>query len=139
MFRYDLRTGLSGAPSNLPGGTVLSGTSARSGSWVDCDLMEGQVYAEAALGAVAGAPTSFTATVTMNEADDSSGTNVQAVAQSTSVVLTAGSTRGMANGQRTKRYVQAVVTVAFTGGTTPTIPFSSEVLGVLRRAGNTQT
>lgn len=137
--QYDLKSAVSGAPSIMPGSTVLSGTGANNGSWIDADLINGPVYGEFSLGAVAGTPTSFTVTGKLQEATDSSGTGAQDIAGQDTIVLTAEKTRGMARGQRTMRYIRCVATPAFTGGTTPTIPSAASVVGVARRVNNSQT
>ncbi|NBW10082.1 MAG: hypothetical protein EBR82_18845 [Caulobacteraceae bacterium] len=133
-MHVDLRNQLVGAPSQLPGSTALSGTTAANGSAVDCDLADGPIYGIFNTGAATGSPTSFTVTCKLQESDTSGGTYTDLVSQTT-LVLSAGSTMGIIQGIRTKRYVRTVVTPAFTGGSSPTVPTSANVVGQKRRIG----
>lgn len=128
----DLASALDGAPSQLPGSTALSGTTAANGSAVDCDGMEGPIFGVVAVGTATGSPTSFTVTGKLQESDTSGGTYTDLAVQD-QVVISASGTEAIIRGQRTKRYVRTVVTPAFVGGTSPTAPTASIVLGYKRR------
>lgn len=128
----DLAAGLTGAPSQLPGSTALSGTTAANGSAVDCDGMEGPVFGIVAVGTATGSPTSFTVTGKLQESDTSGGTYTDLATQDTAVVSASG-TQAIIRGQRTKRWVRTVVTPAFVGGSSPTAPTAAVVVGFARR------
>lgn len=80
-------------------------------------------------GAVTGAPTSFTCTYQVQDSADGS-TGWTAVGSP--LVITAASTASAASVDLSSadRYIRVVVTVAYTGGTTPTLFASSALLGV---------
>ncbi len=130
---FDIRNQLGGGPSQLPGSTALSGTTAANGSSVDCDLLEGPVTLAVFTGAATGTPTSFTVTAKLQESDDGS-TNWGDIANQETLVVNAGSSLGLLRAHRTKRYVRSVLTPALTGGSSPTIPTASWVTGNKRRA-----
>lgn len=133
-MHVDLANQLMGAPSQLPGSTALSGTTAANGSGVDCDLADGPIYGLFNTGAPTGSPTSFTVTCKLQESD-ASGSGFADIANQSTLVLSAGSTQGVIRAHRTKRYVRTVVTPAFSGGSSPTIPTSANVIGQKRRIG----
>lgn len=128
---FDVVNQLGGGPSQLPGSSALSGTTAANGSSVDCDGVEGPVSLAVLTGAATGSPTSFTVTAKLQESDD--GSTWADIATQTTLVMTAGSSVGKLRGIRTKRYVRSVLTPAFVGGTSPTVPCASWVTGNIRR------
>ena len=105
-----------------------SGTTAANGSAVDCDSYRGPIHAVANVGAVTGTPDSFIVTVKLQESDTSGGTYTDLETQSTGVISAAAGCV-MVRGIRTKRYVRAVATPAFVGGTSPATTVSANVLG----------
>lgn len=129
---FDARNQLGGGPSQLPGSTALSGTTAANGSSVDCDLIEGSVTLFVFTGATTGSPSSFSVAAKLQESDDGSNNWTDLATQETLSVTTASS-RGALRGIRTKRYVRSVLTPAFVGGSSPTMPTCSFVTGNLRR------
>lgn len=129
---FDARNQLGGGPSQLPGSTALSGTTAANGSSVDCDLLEGPVMLAVFTGAATGSPTSFSVAAKLQESDDGS-TNWTDLATQETLSVTAGSSLGKLRGIRTKRYLRSVLTPAFVGGSSPTVPCASWVTGNLRR------
>jgi hypothetical protein len=135
---YDLVPAIGGAPSMLPGASALSGSSPATGSAVNCDLLEGQIFGEFQCGNAANSPTSYAVTCKLTECDTSGGSYTD-IAQQSAGVLSADGTRVMIRAQRTKRYVKAVATPAFVGGSSPSLAVTGSVLGVLRRVNNLQT
>jgi len=129
---FDIRNQLGGGPSQLPGSTALSGTTAANGSSVDCDLLEGPVALAVFTGAATGSPSAFTVTAKLQESDDGS-TSWGDIANQETLVVNAASSVGLLRAHRTKRYVRSVLTPAFTGGSSPTIPAASWVTGNKRR------
>ena len=115
---FDIRNQLGGGPSQLPGSTALSGTTAANGSSVDCDGMEGPVVLAVLTGAATGTPTSFSIAAKLQESDDGS---------------TGWADLGKLRGIRTKRYLRSVLTPAFVGGSSPTVPTASWITGNIRR------
>ncbi len=100
-----------------------------TGDYVDCDSIDGPVYADCFTGNAAGTPDSFTATFTLMEADSSGGSGAQAIdKQSTLAALTADKSKGCIRGIRTKRYVAVKCVLAFVGGSTP----KQDVFGSIR-------
>lgn len=79
-------------------------------------------------GAVTGTPTSFTCTFQLQDSPD----NSTWTAFGSPLVITAASTASAASVDLSSadRYIRVVVTVAYTGGTTPTLFASSTLLGV---------
>ncbi len=119
-----------GGGVSIPAGTALSGTTAAAGDWVDCKDLQGPVYAEFNCGNSTGSPSAFTATCKLREADTSGGSGAQDIpVQDDALVLSANKTGGFVTGRRTKRYVQAHATPAFTGGSSPTLPIAAQVRG----------
>lgn len=129
---FDARNQLGGGPSQLPGSSALSGTTAANGSSVDCDLIEGPVVLAVLTGAATGSPTSFSVAAKLQESDDGS-TNWTDLATQETLSVTSGSSLGKLRGIRTKRYLRSVLTPAFVGGSSPTVPCASWVTGNLRR------
>lgn len=130
---FDARNQLGGGPSQLPGSTALSGTTAANGSSVDCDLIDGPITLFVFTGATTGSPTSFSVAAKLQESDDGS-TNWTDLATQETLSVTTASSRGALRGIRTKRYVRSVLTPAFVGGSSPTVPTCSFVTGNLRRS-----
>lgn len=124
----DLVNNAGGGVSILAGSTALSGTTASTGSAVDCKDLDGPIHGEFALGAATGSPDSFTVTCSVLECDTSGGSYAACAVQS-SLVMTAGSTRGFIRAIRTKRYIKLRATPAFTGGSSPTVPVCANVIG----------
>jgi hypothetical protein len=129
---FDIRNQLGGGPSQLPGSTALSGTTAANGSSVDCDLLEGPVTLAVLTGNATGGPTGFAIAGKLQESDDGS-TNWTDIANQETLSATAVATVYMLRAHRTKRYVRSVLTPAFTGGSSPTLPTCSWVTGNKRR------
>lgn len=91
-----------------------------TGDYVDCDAIDGPVYALCGTGTAAGTPDTQSATFTLMEADSSGGSGAQAIAnQTTLAAITADKGKGTIRGIRTKRYVAVKCVLAFTGGSTP--------------------
>jgi hypothetical protein len=133
--QYDPITNLGGGVSIAPGASA-SGTTAVNGAWVDCNALDGPVYADCGCGAVGGAPSAFSLTFRLQEADAADGTGSQDLAlQTANIVLTAINTSGFVIGTRTKRFVRAVAVPAFTAGTTPTSTPAANVRGQRRFVG----
>lgn len=125
----DPATALGGGTSIKPG-TALSGTTPAAGTWVDMGECLGPVYAEFIAGDATGTPTSFTATCKLRQADTSGGSGAEDVPiQDSALVLSANGQSGFVKGQRSKRYVQAHSTPAFSGGSSPTLPVAATVHG----------
>lgn len=132
---YDPKTALGGGVSIKPG-TSLSGVTAANGGWIDCNALQGPVYGEFSCGDATGSPTSYTATCKLQEADTSGGSGSQDIpVQSDALVMTANGSNGYVIGRRTKRYVRAVATPAFVGGSSPTLPVAATVHGQKFSAG----
>lgn len=129
---FDIKNQLGGGPSQLPGSTALSGTTAANGSSVDCDGMEGPVVLAVLTGAATGTPTSFSIAAKLQESDDGS-TGWADLASQETLSVTAGSSLGKLRGIRTKRYLRSVLTPAFVGGSSPTVPTASWITGNIRR------
>jgi hypothetical protein len=129
---FDARNQLGGGPSQLPGSTALSGTTAANGSSVDCDLIDGPITLFVFTGTATGSPTSFSVAAKLQESDDGSSGWTDLATQET-LSMTSGGSRGALRGIRTKRYLRSVLTPAFVGGSSPTVPTTSFVTGNLRR------
>lgn len=108
--------------------TELAGTTAASGSSVDCDNMIGSVHGLFSCGDATGSPSSFTATCKLQESDTGSGSWTD-IATQTSLVLSEDGSAGIVRGTRTKRYVRAVMTPAFVSGSTPKLPATAQICG----------
>ncbi len=85
-----------------------------------------------ATGVASGTPTSYSVTTVLEESD-SSGSGYAAIASavgSNPTALTADSTvsRAPLNLLPSKRYIRAVTTVAFVGGTSPAVPCSVDIV-----------
>lgn len=112
----------------------LSGTTAVNGDAIDCKDYDGLIYADVIAGAATGSPTSFTATGKLQESADGS-TGWTDLSNQDTGVLSADNTAVKLRGHRTTRYVRVVVTPAFTGGSSPTLPgVHGVVQGQKRRA-----
>ena len=99
-----------------------------TGSYVDAREIEGPVYALVGTGNATGSPSAQSAVFTLLEADDSSGTNSQAVAlQSDAITLTADLLSGRIRGVLTKPFVAVKCVLSFTSGTSP----KTDVYGVI--------
>lgn len=108
-----------------------------TGTYKDCQTIDGPVYANVGVGEVAGAPDSQSAVFTLMEADDASGTNAQAIAvQSTAVTLTADKGRGRLRGIRTKPFVAVKCVLSFVNGTSPKQDVFGDLTGCLSRVGS---
>lgn len=129
---YDLRNHVGGGVSIQPG-TALSGSAAVNGDWVDCAALEGPVHGQFAVGTATGSPSAFSVACKLQEADTSGGSGSQDLATQTTLALTANKTNGFVQGIRTKRYVRAVATPTFTGGSSPAVHSAGEVLGQKQR------
>lgn len=106
----------------------ISGSSAVNGTGIDryAHNDAGSCVLHAAVGAVSGAPTSFTLTVQLQHAPDNStwsnyGSSFQIAAASTD-----GSLNIDLSGAA--EYVRAVVTPAFTGGTSPSLLAYADII-----------
>ena len=108
-----------------------------TGDYKSIDEFDGEVFGECLVGAATGAPDSFTATFSLLEADDSSGTNSQAIAvQSSAVVLTSDKSAGCLRGLATKPYVAVKCVLAFVNGTSPKQDCFGVVTGAKSRVGS---
>lgn len=91
-----------------------------TGDYVDCEGIDGPVFADVGTGTATGTPDTQSSTFTLMEADSSGGSGAQAIAnQSSAVVITTDKGKGCIRGVRTKRYVAVKNVLAFTGGSTP--------------------
>lgn len=129
---YDMKNHVGGGVSIQPG-TALSGTAAVNGDWVDCATLEGPVHGGFAVATASGSPDSYAVACKLQEADTSGGSGSQDLETQSTLSLTANKTRGMVRGTRTKRYVRAVMTPAFTGGSAPAVDAAADVLGQKQR------
>lgn len=121
---------LGGGVSIAPGANSDLATDV-DGGWVSAGDTVGPVQAICAAGAVTGTPDSFTVTFELWEADDSSGTNAQIVADQRKPTLTAINTYGVLHGQTSKPYVKVKIEAddsSLTGGTSPTLDVGATVL-----------
>ena len=129
---YDLTSNLQAEVSGSPGGTALSGTTASNGSSVDTQGLSGPVHGVFLAGAATGTPTSFSVACKLQESDDGS-TGWADIANQRTGTLDAAGEVAVVQGHHTKRYVRTVATPAFTGGTSPTLPYASAVCGAKER------
>lgn len=111
--------------------SVDSAAATVTGDYKDCDNILDQTYATFLTGEASGSPTSFTATFTLMESVDSSGTGATAVA-GVSQVITADKTERTVRFERTKRYVAGKCVLAFVGGTSPKQDISAIIFGQKR-------
>lgn len=119
--------------NNVVGGlSVKPGTTASAnGDWVDMGLSVGNTNAALILGSATGAPTSYLATMKLQEADDSSGTGVADISGATVTVADAAPATNdktvtyVNTGIRSKRWVRTVTTITHTAGTSPTLPHAT--------------
>ena len=125
---HDLKNNLTGGASILAGGTNLTGTTASTGSAVDCNNISGPVHGIFSVGAAVNTPDSFTVTCKLTECDTLAGIYTD-IANQTSLVLTAGSEFGIVRAIHTMRYVKCVATPAFVGGSSPEMPVAANVVG----------
>ena len=104
---------------------LSAGTSTTS--WIEKTAFLSMIAA-LAVGAASGTPTAQSVKITIQEADDASGTNaanlVDINGDAIEIELTEDSVSSIADVDLTgaRAYVGASVAVAFTGGTTPAIP-----------------
>jgi hypothetical protein len=105
---------------------VLSGTTATSDAgFAKANAALGTVVVN--VGAAAGSPTSFSVTAKLQECATSGGTYTD-VADTETAIAAAGVTAiPFANADR-KAYLKVVLTPAFSGGTTPSVPAGAEVV-----------
>ena len=126
---YDLPNQLTGGNSLTPGTAYVAGSD-ENGTYVNARAIEGPVQALCCVGAVSGSPSAQSINFEMDEADDSSGTNVQKVAVQREVTLTADNTFAILHAITTKPFVRVVVDdtdSSYTDGTTP----SQEVVAIV--------
>lgn len=107
----------------------LNAAATLTGSYKDCGNVDGPVQAVVLTGTSTGSPTAISAAFTLMEADDSSGTNAQAVPQQISQTLTADGSVSILSGQTTKPYVAVKCVLGFTGGVSPTNSVFGVVIG----------
>lgn len=128
---YDFLNGLTWLLSLIKGqntGATLTG------DYKSIEGVNGPITALVGCGTNTGSPDSFSATFTLLEADDSSGTNSQAIAvQSDAVVLTANKTIGEIRATATKPYVAVKCVLAFVNGSTPKQDVFGAVVGAKSR------
>lgn len=134
MSYKDLKNQLVSEASILPGNEVSGSSDSETGEYVDCELHSGPVFGLFILGnntfsGVSGTPASQSHVCKLQEADDTSGTNLADITDAT-VTLTAQDTNGIARGVRGRRYVRAVVTSLHVAGGNPVkIPVTAIILG----------
>lgn len=113
---------------SIPPDEAGDGSTGVDGAWVDCSSVQGVLQYVAACGAATGSPTSFSQNFSVQEADDSSGTNAQVVANQDEVTLTADDTVGVGRAHLTKPYARIRILAAddvITGGSSPTVPVTA--------------
>ena len=114
----DLKASLIMDVSLYPGQRTSGSVGAILGDWVDLENSVGPVYGLFVNGVASGSGTFSQAHICkLQEADDNSGTGVQDV-DGSAVSLSADKDCAIFRGIRTKRYVRAVLTTGFVGGTT---------------------
>lgn len=124
-FLNDLDTTQAGGGSVRP---QASAAATVDGSAVDLLGAEGPVHLLASVGATTGTPTSFTVTWKLQESDTSGGTYADLGDAQTEVLSAVNTDAVISTGWRTKRFVRAVATVDFVGGTSPTVGISGVVV-----------
>lgn len=115
---------------SIPPDEAGDGSTGVDGTWVDCSQIQGVLQFIAAVGAATGSPTSYSQKFSVQEADDSSGTNAQACANQDEVTLTADDTCGVGRAHLTKPWARIRILAAddtITGGTSPTVPCSAVI------------
>lgn len=127
----DLASHLLAKTSIVPGAS-LSGTTAVNGTSVDTRGMGGPISGIFFLGAATGTPTALEVGCKLQESDDGS-TGWADVYNQRTAVIDAASGVGIVQAHHTKRYVRAVATPAFTGGTSPAVPAGALVGGSKER------
>lgn len=139
-YLSDLENAMQGAPSILPG-TSKTGSSigTLTGEWVDQGLVDGPTHGIFSMGD-SNEPCSAGVVVTLEEADDTNGSNSQAISGASKTVTSASMVNtndntsvAVSTGNRSKRYVRmkAVITVAAGGSSAGiAIPASGSVFGV---------
>jgi hypothetical protein len=124
-----------GGVSHKPG-TALSGGSANNGAGVDMGGGVGNVVGLFLTGDNTGSPTSVALAYKLQESDDNS-TFTDISGATASLAASASANNSVATyivtGKRSKRYVRAVATPTFVGGTSPTQPIASYVFGQSQR------
>lgn len=125
---HDLVNNLSGGASIKAGSTNLSGTTASTGTAVDCINLSGPIHGMFTVGAAVNTPDSFTVTCTLTESDTEAG-SYTAISGASTLVITTASSFGFVRALRTKRWVKCVATPAFVGGSSPEIPICANVVG----------
>lgn len=125
---HDLVNNLSGGASIKAGSTNLSGTTASTGTAVDCNNLSGPIHGMFTVGAAVNTPTSFQVTCTLTESDTEGG-SYTAIANASTLVISTASSFGFVRALRTKRWVKCVATPAFVGGSSPEIPICANVVG----------
>lgn len=106
----------------------LSGTTAVKGAALDrLGFASGKLIAQ--VGAPTGTPTSFTATVKLQESDTTTDGDFVDIDGASFVLDADGESNSLDfNLQPRKRYVRAVATPAFVDGTSPTVPLQATIL-----------
>lgn len=117
MNAFDLKNNFAGDVSVKPG-EALSGSTPVTGVYLDMGETVGPVSGLFGVSDASGSPTGQTFTCQLLEADDNSGTGAQALGDSATITADNGFTIITAK-NRSKRYVAAQMTPAFTGGTSP--------------------
>lgn len=114
----EVRTGLAASPQLAPAGTINGVAIDRLGCY--------SAVFTVVTGAIAGAPTSQSVNAKLQHSDTSGGVYTD-ISGATLSTITAGNASGEINVDLSsaKRYVRVVLTVAFVGGTTPTIGVSA--------------
>lgn len=140
-MKRELLNNVSVKPLLLPTVTPLSaGTT--TGLWLDRNGFLSAVVS-LATGAVAGAPTAQSVTVTLKTSDASDGSGAVDLKNMDGVAVTLALTAGSAVINKdvdllgAKKYIGVSVVTAFTGGTTPSVPVDLTV--VLGDAQDTRT
>lgn len=115
---------------SIPPDEAGDGSTGVDGAWVDCSNIVGVLQYVAMCGAATGSPTSFSQNFSVQEADDSSGTNAQVCANQDEVTLTADDSIGVGRAHLTKPYARIRILATddtITGGSSPTVPVAAAI------------
>lgn len=102
---------------SIKANSELAGTTPVNGDSVEFKDHVGPVAGLFSLGSATGTPTSFTVECKLQESTTGSGSWTDITGAS--VTLTADKAVALLQGTRTKQYVRAIATPAFSGGSTP--------------------
>jgi len=127
MDYNDFRTNVAIKHSIEPGFNQ-SGDGTKNGDTVDCQGTSNDSVVQAAVsnGAATGSPSSYTLDWKIQESDDDS--TWSDCVQNRATQVTADESPQLIQARRSARYVRVVATVAFTGGTSPTLDLGGQIL-----------